>query len=296
MILAELGADVIKVERPGEGDPFRAFEAGEDSPHFIGHNRNKRSMTLDYARPEGLDVLHRLLQSADVVVMNSRPGVAEKLGIDYEALKGRYPRLIYCAITGFGADGPYAQRPAFDNVGQALSGWMSRHRAGDDPRVVGPAISDPATAYYAALGILAALHDRSRSGRGHKVEVSMLEATIALGLEPLAYYLTKSTPPPLYQRGASSQAYCLTCQDGRRSGLHLSSPDKFFAGLCRAAGRQDLFARFDTRRKRIAGYDEIARALAAVFRTRTRAEWMQLLEANDVPFAPELGVEELEGD
>ena len=296
MILAELGADVIKVERPGEGDPFRSFQGGKDSPHFVAHNRNKRSVTLDYSRPEGLAVLKKLIGTADVLVMNSRPGVAEKLGIGYEALKERYPRLIWCAITGFGADGPYAQRPAFDNVGQALSGWMSRHRASDEPRVIGPAISDPATSYYAAIGIVSALYEREMSGGGHKVEVNMLEATIALNLEPLAYYLQMGEPAPLYARGANSQAYNLVCKDGRRIGLHMSSPDKFFAGLCKAIERPDLAERYGNRVKRIAGYDEIARELSSVFRTRTRSDWMQRLEANDVPFAPELGVDELEQD
>ena len=296
MILAELGADVIKVERPGEGDPFRSFQGGQDSPHFVAHNRNKRSVTLDYARPEGHAILLRLLEKTDALVMNSRPGVAEKLGIGYEALKDRYPRLVWCSITGFGGDGPYAQRPAFDNVGQALSGWMSRHRASDEPRVIGPAISDPATSYYAAIGIVSALYERERSGRGHKVEVNMLEATIALNLEPLAYHLQMGEPAPLYARGANSQAYNLVCKDGKRIGLHMSSPDKFFAGLCRAIERPDLAERYGTRVKRIAGYDEIARELSGVFRTRTRSEWMQRLEANDVPFAPELGVDELEQD
>src|SRR3990167_7642424 len=163
MILAELGADVVKVERPGSGDPFRSFRSGLYSPHFQAHNRNKRAIALDYGRPEGLEALCELVRGADVLVINSRPGVAEKIGIGHEQASALNPRLIYCAITGFGADGPYAQRPAFDNVGQALSGWMSRHRRGDDPRVVGPAIADPVTSFYAALGILAALHDRVRS-------------------------------------------------------------------------------------------------------------------------------------
>lgn len=296
MILAELGADVIKVERPGGGDPFRGFQGSQDSPHFIAHNRNKRSMTLDYTRPEGLELLCRLIESSDVLVLNSRPGVAEKLGLGYEALRDRHPRLVYCAITGFGAEGPYAQRPAFDNVGQALSGWMSRHRASDEPRVIGPAISDPATGYYAVFGILAALYERERSGRGHKVEVNMLEATMALALEPIGYYLTTGRPQPLYLRGASSQAYNLTCSDGRRIGLHMSSPDKFFAALCRTVGREDWIARYHTRADRIGAYDELAKELAATFRQKTRAEWMALLEANDVPFAPELELDELEGD
>jgi len=121
LLLAEMGADVIKVEWPGKGDKFRADEKGLYSPQFQAHNRDKRSITLDYSTPEGRDVLHALVRSADVLISNSRPGVMEKLGVDYGALRSVNPRLVYCAITGFGPDGPYAQRPAFDNVGQALS-------------------------------------------------------------------------------------------------------------------------------------------------------------------------------
>ena len=157
MILAEYGADVIKLERPDGGDPFRSHTRGGYSPAFQAHNRNKRSITADYAKPEGLKVLHALVRTADVFVNNNRPGVAEKLGFGYSQLRDVNPRLIYCAISGFGPDGPYADRPAFDNVGQALSGWMSRHRRDDDPRVVGPAISDPATSFYAASAVLASL-------------------------------------------------------------------------------------------------------------------------------------------
>ena len=185
MILGEYGADVIKIERPDGGDPFRSHGTGGFSPAFQAHNRNKRSIAVDYAKQEGLAVLHALVKTADVFINNNRPGVADRMGFSPMQLRQLNPRLIYCAITGFGADGPYAQRPAFDNVGQALSGWMSRHRRDDDPRVVGPAISDPATSYYAASAVLAALFERERSGKGRLVEVNMLEATIALNLEPL---------------------------------------------------------------------------------------------------------------
>src|SRR6476620_19193 len=142
LLLAELGADVIKVEWPEKGDKFRADARGLYSSQFQAHNRDKRSVTLDYAKPEGREALHELVRASDVLIVNSRPGVMEKLSATYDDLKAINPRLIYCAITGFGADGPYADRPAFDNVGQALSGWTSRHRRGDDPRVAGPAIAD----------------------------------------------------------------------------------------------------------------------------------------------------------
>jgi crotonobetainyl-CoA:carnitine CoA-transferase CaiB-like acyl-CoA transferase len=300
MILGEYGADVVKIERPDGGDPFRSHAkdagAGGLSPAFQAHNRNKRSIAVDYAKQEGLAVLHALAKTADVFINNNRPGVADKMGFSPAQLRKLNPRLIYCAITGFGADGPYAQRPAFDNVGQALSGWMSRHRRDDDPRVVGPAISDPATSYYAASAVLAALFERERSGKGRLVEVNMLEATIALNLEPLTYYFTEGEPAPLYQRGGASQAYNLVCKDGKCLGLHMSSPDKFWQALCRVIERPDWAAKYATRADRVKHYESIAAQLKQIFATQPRAEWMQRLERGDVPFAPELGVQEIEHD
>jgi len=296
MILAEYGADVIKVERPDGGDPFRSFHKGTYSPHFQGHNRNKRSLALDYAKPEGLEVLHALARTADVFVINNRPGVADQMGMGYAQLHALNPRLIYCAITGFGATGPYAERPAFDNVGQALSGWLSRHRRNDDPRVAGPAISDPATSYYAATGVLAALFERTVSGKGRLIEVNMLEATIALNLEPIAYYLDQGEPAPFYQRGGNSQAYNLMCKDGKCIAIHLSSPDKFWRAFCRAIEREDWIAAYPTRADRVIHYEKIAFELKPIFAQRTRAEWSERLEREDAPYAPELGLADLEHD
>lgn len=296
MILAEYGADVVKVERPGGGDPFRSFHKGTYSPHFQGHNRNKRSIALDYAHPEGMKVLHALAQRADVFVINNRPGVAEQMGMGVAKMHALNQRLIYCAITGFGATGPYAERPAFDNVGQALSGWMSRHRRDDDPRVAGPAISDPATSYYAASGVLAALYERTVSGKGRLVEVNMLEATIALSLEPIAYYLDQGEAAPFYQRGGNSQAYNLMCKDEKCIAIHLSSPDKFWRAFCRAIEREDWITAYPNRTDRVVHYETLAFALKPIFAQRTRAEWSERLEREDVPCAPELGVEDLEQD
>lgn len=294
--LAELGADVIKVEWPGKGDKFRYDEHGLYSPQFQAHNRNKRSVALDYAKPEGLEIMHALIASADVFVVNSRPGVIEKLGLGYADLRERYPRLIYCAITGFGADGPYAARPAFDNVGQALSGWMSRHRRGDDPHVVGPSIGDPVTSYYAALGIMGALYERVHSNRGHLVEVNLLESMIGVGIEPIANYFATRKPIPVYQRAANSQAYNVTCKDGKRIGLHISMLDKFWRNFCRAIERDDWLSTYPVRAERIVHYEELAAEISAIFRTRDREEWIPVLERADIPFAPENELQDLEDD
>ncbi len=296
LLLGELGADIIKVEWPGKGDKFRFDEHGLYSPQFQAHNRNKRSVTLDYAKPEGLEIMHALIASADVFVVNSRPGVIEKLGLGYQALRERHPRLIYCAITGFGADGPYAERPAFDNVGQALSGWMSRHRRGDDPRVGGPSIRDPVASYYAALGILGALYERVHSDRGHLVEVNLLESMIGLGIEPITNYFATGQPIPVYQRAANSQAYNVACKDGKRIGLHLSMLDKFWRNFCRAVAREDWISAYPVRADRIAHYEELATEISAIFRTRDREEWIPVLERADIPFAPENELQDLEDD
>lgn len=296
-LLADLGADVIKVELPGTGDPFREFDrVGLYSMQFQSHNRNKRSVTIDFTRPEGAAVLHRLAQNADVFITNNRPGMAEKLGISYESIRAVNPRIIYCSITGFGRDGPYAQRPAFDNVGQALSGWSSRHRRDNDPRVVGPAIADPVTSYYAALGIQAAYIDRNRTGNGHLVEVNLIESMIGLGIQPIMNYFATGRVAGVYDRPAHSQAYNVTCKDGKRLGLHVSSVDKFFEAMCRAVGREDWIAKYPQRKDRIRDYELIANELNAVFHTRTRDEWTPILEAAGFPFAPEHEVNDLEHD
>ncbi|WP_296557139.1 CaiB/BaiF CoA-transferase family protein [Pigmentiphaga sp.] len=296
MSLAELGADVVKVERPGVGDPFRAFKGGLYSPQFQAHNRNKRSLALDYTRSEGRAVLDKLIERADVLLLNMRPGVEERLGLGAERLRRLNPRLVHCAITGFGASGPYAGRPAYDNVGQAVSGWLSMFHRGEDPRVAGPAVSDAVTGIYACLGILGALVERASTGKGRKVEVNMLEAMIAMACEPLGSMLATGQPPTLYGRAAMSQSYILTCRDGRRIALHLSSPDKFWRGLVQAIDRPDLLAAYPARHDRVAGYDELARTLAEVFAEREREYWLPRLEAHDVPFTPERTLDELDQD
>jgi crotonobetainyl-CoA:carnitine CoA-transferase CaiB-like acyl-CoA transferase len=295
LVLAEMGADVIKVERP-EGDPFRQFDGGKYSPHFQAHNRNKRSVVIDYGNAEGRGALEALLSRADAFVFNMRPGVMEKLGLPLERLRTDFPKLVVCAISGFGQTGPYAKRAAFDNVGQALSGWMSRFRVNSDPRVIGPAVSDAATGLYAASAILGALLERQRTGVARTIDISMLESTMALGLEPLGQYLATGAVPPVLQRAAMSQAYSVTCADGRRIGLHISSPDKFWEALCRAIERPDLIKDHPERMDRVRNYEALAETLNSVFAERPRDAWLEILAASDVPFAPEHELDELSMD
>jgi crotonobetainyl-CoA:carnitine CoA-transferase CaiB-like acyl-CoA transferase len=296
MLLAEMGADVVKVERPGTGDPFRAFNGGLYSSHFQGHNRNKRSVALDHASPAAAPALQALLRGADVVLLNVRPGVEKKVGLDFESIHALHPRIVYCSITGFGASGPYADRAAYDNVGQALSGWLSMFHRGSDARVPGPALSDAVTGMYAAMGILGALHERQHTGKGRKVEVSMLESMIALSTEPLGKLFESGEPLGFYARAASSQSFIVTCADGLRIGLHLSSPPKFWQGLVAAIGAPELLAKYPDRVARTNRYDELAADLARVFATQPRAHWLPLLEAQDVPFAPEHSLQDLPQD
>lgn len=297
MMLGELGADVIKVERPDGYDPFRTYAAdSKTAPFFFAFNRNKRSVALDYTKPEGMAAFEKLVRSADVLLINVRPGVEKKLNIDAERLQKINPRLIYCSITGFGASGPYAKRPGYDNVGQTLSGWLSRYHQADDPRIAGPAITDSVTGLQACIGVLGALHERSRSGVGTRVEVNMLESMIAMAIEPLTHFLFKGEDQPLYYRAAASAAFILRCRDGKRIGLHMSSPDKFWHRLTQAIERPDLAERYPTSKSRLENYDEIASILAEVFITRDRDEWLPTLESHGVPFAPERSLSEVEQD
>lgn len=296
MLLGEMGADVIKVERPGAPDPFRSHTSARDSPFFLAYNRNKRALALDYTQPDGVELLHALVKKSDVLVINVRPGIEEKLGIGAARTQALNPRLIFCSITGYGADGPYARRPAYDGVGQTLSGLLSRFHDSDDPRIAGPAMCDSLTGIFACLGILGALHERTRTGKGRKVEVNMIEAAMAFAIEPLAHYLVLGEDQSFYFRGAASQAYILRCKDGRRIGLHMSSPDKFWQRLAKAISRPDLLTRYATRAAKVDHYEEIGTELAATFATKTRDEWIPLLEEYDVPFAPEHLLAELERD
>lgn len=296
MLLGELGADVIKIEKPGTGDPFRTFGSGLYSSHFQAHNRNKRSVALDFTKPSGRAALDALVATADVMLINVRPGVEDKLGVGAQRLQALNPRLVYCAITGYGPDGPYAERPAYDNVGQALSGWLSMFHEGNDARVAGPAVSDALTGLFASMGILGALLEREKTGRGRKVEVSMLEATLAFATEPLGKLFASGKPVAHYARAAASQSFLVTCRDGNRIALHLSSPDKFWRGLLNAISREDLLQKYPDRSARVTRYDDLALDLAGAFVTRPREHWLALLEENDVPFAPERRLEELADD
>ena len=287
MMLADLGADVIKVESP-DGDPYRAYQGGNYSPHFQAYNRNKRSLALDMKQPGDRQVFDTLIREADVFIQNFRPGTADRLGAGPKRLQELNPKLVYCSISGFGGDGPYVDRPSYDSVAQALSGFLSVVVDPDRPRFLGPALADAITGIYASYGVLGALFDRSRTGKGRVVEVSMLEAMAHFAVEPFAAYFALGTVPKSADRPRLAQAHILRTKDGGLIAIHLSSLEKFWTGLLAALNAPELGTdpRFNTRLLRIDNYDDLGRELDRRFQQGTVAEWVQRLGGADVPFAP----------
>jgi len=288
MLLGDLGADVVKVEVPVTGDPFRAFKGGLYSPHYQTYNRNKRSIALDTKQPADQAVMDELIAGADVYIQNFRPGVAEKLGVGEKRLRALNPRLVYCSISGFGPSGPARDRPAYDTVAQAASGFLGLLVNPENPRVVGPAIADSLTGFYAAYGIMGALIERGRTGVGRTVEVSMLEAMAHFNLDAFTHFFQVNEVMGPYSRPRVSQSYVLECADGKWIALHMSSPEKFWRGLATAIEQPDLFddARFATREARIRHQEALIELLGARFKRRTRDDWCARLLAEDVPHAP----------
>ena len=230
MMLADLGADVIKIESP-EGDPYRAYQGGQYSPHFQAYNRNKRSLALDMKQTGDRDLFFSLTREADVYIQNFRPGTGRATrGRPRAVTVSLNPRLAYCSISGFGSSGPYTDRPSYDSVAQALSGFLSVVVDYRRPQFLGPALADAITGLYAAQGILAALIQRGRTARGGHVEVSMLEAMTHFAVEPLRPSCAQADAD-LSGRPRLAQAYILRTQDERLIAIHLSSLEKFWRAL-----------------------------------------------------------------
>jgi crotonobetainyl-CoA:carnitine CoA-transferase CaiB-like acyl-CoA transferase len=288
MHLGDLGADVVKVERPDGGDPFRAFKGGLYSPHYQTYNRNKRSIALDTKKPEDMEVFKALIARADVFIQNFRPGVAERLGAGEAELRRLNPKLVYCAISGFGPSGPSRDRPAFDTVAQAASGFLRLLTPPTNPRVIGPAIADAITGQYAAMGVIAALLGRSRTGKGRRIDISMLEAMCHFNLDSFTHFYSVGEVMGPLSRPSVSQSYTFECADGKWIALHLSSPTKFWEGLAETLGRPDLVTdpRFKERLDRIHRQDELIGIMAPIFRSRNLAEWCEMLHEQGVPHSP----------
>ena len=297
MMLADLGADVIKIESP-EGDPYRSYQGGHYSPHFQAYNRNKRSLALDLKKSEDKELLDRLIREADVFIQNFRPGTAGRLGAGVERLRGINPRLVYCSISGFGATGPYVERPSYDSVAQALSGFLSVVVDPANPQFLGPALADAITGIYAAYGVLGALVRQARQGEGALVEVSMLEAMAHFAVEPFAAFFALGVAPRSSDRPRLAQAYILKTGDGRLIAIHLSSLEKFWTGLIEALGAPELAAdpRFSTRLARIEHHALLRTELSARFAKHNLAHWEERLRSRDVPYAPINSIEQVVQD
>ncbi len=287
MMLADLGADVIKIESR-EGDPYRSYQGGQYSPHFQAYNRNKRSIALDLKNAAERELFDGLIREADVYIQNFRPGTAERLGAGVDRLRQLNPRLVYCSISGFGASGPYVERPSYDSVAQALSGFLSVIVDPANPRFLGPALADAITGLYAANGVLGALVRQARLGEGALVEVSMLEAMAHFAVEPFAAYFALNTVPHSSDRPRLAQAYILKTSDERLIAIHLSSLEKFWTGLVAALEDPALARdpRFSTRQARIDNYEGLRAELTARFAKRDLAHWNERLAREDVPHAP----------
>ncbi|MBN2004461.1 MAG: CoA transferase [Anaerolineae bacterium] len=291
MVLADLGADVIKVEIPGVGDDSRNFGPylhGE-SAYFMSLNRNKRSMTLNLKSPRGRQVLRELVPVVDVLTENFRPGTLEKLGVGYETLRELNPRLIYAATSGFGRSGPYSQRPAYDGVVQAMGGVMSITGQEDGaPTRVGTSIGDIVAGIFTDIGILSALAARERTGQGQLVDVAMLDCQVAILENAIARYtVTGEVPRPIGSRHPSVVPLePFETQDGQL--MVAVGNDTIWGRLCEALERPELAKdpRFETNPLRHANYDALRPILADIFLTRTNADWQAHLDATGVPASP----------
>lgn len=295
LLLGDMGADVIKVEPPDGGDLSRSMGGaglrmkGSDNAPFLALNRNKRSVTLDLRTPLGLEAFRALVATADVLVENFRPGVTRRLGVDYETLSALNPGLVYASISGFGQSGPYADRPGFDLIAQAMSGVMSvTGEAGGEPTKCGLPISDLAAGLYAANGVMAALLARARTRRGQHVETSLFEAALGLSVwESTEYWATGRTPQALGSAHRLNAPYqALRTADGHIV-LAALTPAQW-TKLCAALGRPALAedSRFATNGDRMAHRTQLVEELEAALSGGTTDRWVESLLAAGVPAGP----------
>jgi crotonobetainyl-CoA:carnitine CoA-transferase CaiB-like acyl-CoA transferase len=291
-LLGDLGAEVLKVERPGAGDETRAWGPpfhDDLSAYYLSCNRNKRGLTLDLAHPEGLRLFHELVKKSDVLLENFRAGSADRLGLGPDRLLSLNPRLVVCSISGFGRTGPLRDVPGYDFAVQALSGLMDITGPADGPPCkVGVAVTDVLTGLYAAAAVLACLHARGRSGHGYAIDLALLDCAVAAQVNVAQAYLTGGAVPPRqgnahlqivpYQLFATADGWLVLAvgNDGQ------------WQRFCRAAGRPDLAAdpRFATNTLRVQTRTALVPLVEAEMRRRTTAAWQELLTAAEVPHAP----------
>jgi formyl-CoA transferase len=251
-------------------------------------NRNKKSISLNLKTNKGAEIFLKLAKQADVLIENFRPGVVDELGFNYETVRKRNPKIIYCSISGFGQNGPYRDWPGYDTVGQAMGGLLSLITDLKNPEPIGVSLSDHITGIFACYGILAALYARERTGRGQNIETSLLQATSSFVQEGAARYFSSGAAPSRKTRVQTAQVYAFVAEDGLPFVVHLSSPTKFWHGLTQTIERPELREdpRFKDREVRIQNYEILHRILAEIFCTRPRKEWLGRLREYDVPSAP----------
>ena len=291
MMLADLGADVVKVERPGRGDDMRYLGTAKDgmSLGFATINRNKRAIAVDLQHPEGLRIILELDRRADVILENFVPGVAERLGLGYTALSASNPAVVYASVSGYGQDGPYARRPGYNTIAMGMSGLMAlTGQPGDPPTRPGGSISDVAASYIAFGAVCAALVQRFRTGRGQHVDVSLLASSIALLPDPSAHYFSTGVAPRrVGNRNPNvTPAEAFQASDGFINVVILN-PDQY-EKFCKALGDEGLITepRFATNEARVANHPDFKARVEAALAKRTVSEWVERMIAAGIAAGP----------
>lgn len=293
-MLGDLGAEVIKIERPDAGDDTRGFAPPfwpetKESAYFLGVNRNKKSVTVDIAKPEGQALILKLLETSDILAENFKVGALAKYGLGYDQLKAKFPRLIYCSITGFGQTGPYAPRPGYDALIQAMGGIMSlTGEPGGSPQKAGVPVADLFAGLYGCIGILAALNHRTATGQGQQIDIGMLDTHVAwLANQGMNYLSTGENPPRLGNQHPNISPYQeFPTKDGYL--ILAVGNDPTFERFCKAFGQDHLLAdeRFATNPRRVANRDLVTQTLTPLMQTRTTTEWVDALEALKIGCGP----------
>jgi crotonobetainyl-CoA:carnitine CoA-transferase CaiB-like acyl-CoA transferase len=299
MILAELGARVIKVEQPGSGDETRAFEPqlARDSAYYFACNRSKESITVNLRADEGRKTIRELAQKADVVVENFPVGTLERYGLGYAVLSALNPNLIYVSCTGFGQTGPYAEKKGYDTVFQAMGGLMSlTGEKGGGPVKPGLPVADLTSGLWVAIAILASLAGRARTGKGCHVDFSMLDGQVALlTLAAARYFALNEVPPRLgTEHPGRVPSATFRCKDGKYA--HITASDQHWMPLCKALGVEQWGKAFPSNEIRLEKRDEVMRVLTREAEQMSRVELMSKLDEADVPVGPVNDVAEILGD
>ncbi|MBS0562498.1 MAG: CoA transferase [Proteobacteria bacterium] len=293
-MLADLGADVIKIEKPGSGDDTRAFAppfvpGTKESAYFVGVNRNKRSVTLDIASKEGQEIALGLIAQCDILVENFKVGALAKYGLGYEQLHAKFPRLVYCSITGFGQTGPYAPRPGYDSLIQAMGGVMSLTGEPDGlPQKVGVPVADVFAGLYGCIGVLAALRHRDATGQGQQVDIGMLDTHVAwLANQGMNYLATGENPPRLGNQHPNIVPYQVFPTADGHVVLSVGN-DPTFKRFCESFGLEHLLAdeRFATNAARVQNRQLVTDTLTPTMKSQTTAWWVERLEALKIGCGP----------